>query len=100
MITATAAFVVIWFVAAARICGWAAVVAYLILQQRVVGSRLHSQEGYRRQLEGQTVAGAVCRGYSFGLLAAMISLSLYVFGALLPLIPERRIEKALRANGT
>ena len=51
-----------------------AAVAYLDIATTdhcVAGSRLNSQEGCRRRLEGQAVAGAVRRCHSCGLLVAM-----------------------------
>jgi uncharacterized membrane protein len=80
-----------------------AAVAYLILQQLIIASQ-GPDSILRKAISGDWKGKLSLVLYAAAIPLAFwrqwISLGLYVFGALLWLIPDRRIEKTLHADGT
>ena len=76
-------------------------VAYFILQQAII--RRHGKDGTLAKALGADWKGrlsplAYFAGIAFAFPAPLVSLALYIFVALVWLIPDRRIEKAIAAD--
>ena len=75
-----------------------AAIAYYILQRAIIArarARLPARGGDRRGLERQTLARALPRAIPLAFVSPWIASGLYVFVALMWLIPDRRIERVL-----
>ena len=76
-----------------------AAIAYYILQQTIIASQGRDSllaAGRRQRLEGQALAGALPRRDPARVLSHRgIARRIYVLVALIWLVPDRRIEKAL-----
>ena len=80
----------------------AASIAYLILQRTIIatqGPESPLQAMIGRDWKGKVSPGLYALGIVFSLLWAWVGQALYVLGALLWLVPDRRIERAVRGDG-
>jgi uncharacterized membrane protein len=77
-------------------------VAYLILQQLIIASQGPAsilKKAIARDWKGKVSLVLYAAAIPLAFWRQWISLGLYVFSALLWLIPDRRIERALHADG-